>query len=298
MNNVVYVDVLFLENFFMNYLLLYFVNRFCRCSAKVYKLLLSSAAGALYIFVIFYPSLQMFTSIIIKIVVSLIMLFIAFSPCSIKAFIKLTIIFYIEAFCIGGCTLGIYYLGKQASFDPNIQIHISPEFFITSILIALLLIKLGFDYFDNYFRAEKNKIELQILLDKKECTLTALIDTGNSLKDPLTNLPVVIVYFKAIYGILPDNFKNRFEHNGDYTSIMEIIMNSSLKPRIRLLPFKALGTENGLLTGIKIDMIIARTKNKAVIISNPVIALYDKPISIDDDYQALAYPEILKGDCK
>jgi stage II sporulation protein GA (sporulation sigma-E factor processing peptidase) len=280
----------------MNYLLLYFANRFCKCNAKVYKLLISSAAGALYVFVIFYPGLQMFTSIIIKFVVSLIMLFIAFSQCSIKKFIKLTIIFYIEAFFIGGCTLGIYYFGKQASYSSTMEIHISPEFFITSILIALLLIKLGFDFFDNYYRAEKNKIELQIVLDKKICTLTALIDTGNSLKDPLTNTPVVIVYFKAIYEILPDNFKSKIELGNDYTSIMELIMNSALKPRIRLLPFKALGTENGLLTGIKIDMLIAKAKNKTVVINNPVIALYDKPISAGDDYQALAYPEILKGD--
>ena len=295
MKNIIYADVLFIENLFMNYLLLYLLKRFCKCKAQYYKLIAAAAFGALYVFIVFFPSLHVFTSILMKFIISVIMIIIAFSHQNIRTYIKLLTIFYIEAFFIGGCILGIYYYRKQTNYSINDITDISAQFIIVMILFATLLVKIGFDFFENHYMLKNNKIELQILLDKKVCSIQALVDTGNSLKDPLTNLPVVIVYFKAIYDLLPENMTNSIKDDGSCESLMELIMLSSLKHRIRVLPFRALGVDNGVLPGIKIDMLVAKYKNRTTVINNPIIALYDKPISEGDDYQALAYPEILKG---
>lgn len=297
MIDIVFIDVLVLENFLMNYLLLYIINRFCRFKAKQYRLSLAALIGAMYVVLIFFPDFSFLYSAIMKFMMSMVMIAVAFTPYKIKEFIKVLILFYVEAFLLGGSILALFYLtNRDIDFSNGAFLisNITSGYVIAGSLIAIVLVKLGFDYFENYYRSERNRVEIQVILDKKQCSITALIDTGNSLRDPMTNVPVIIVYLKAIADILPDELKGYVERNCDYEFITNKIITSSLKSRIRVIPFRALGTENGLLTGIRVDMVIVKLKSKYNIIKEPIIALYNKPISNQGEYQALAYPEILK----
>lgn len=297
MKQIVYVDVLVLENFFMNYLLLYIVNRFCRCNAKIWRIILAATIGALYVVIIFFPELHVFYSLIAKIIVSVIMIIVAFLPYCLRDFLKEFILFYIEAFIIGGCILGIFYLKNyNMGFDNGVFfMEVTPEYIICGSFISLIMVKFGFDYFDDFFSKEKNKVFLHIVMNKKECDIKALVDTGNSLKDPLTCTPVIIVYYKSIINILPEEIKRLITIEECYENLTREILNSSLKQRIRIIPYRALGVNNGILLGIKVDFIISRFRFKKSYIEKPVIALSNQPISNEDDYQALAYPEILRG---
>lgn len=297
MNSVVYLDVLVFENLFMNYLLLYVINRFCRCKSKPWRLGVASLVGALYVVILFFPGLHMLYSVIMKFMLSMVMIIIAFSPYKLREFIKILILFYLEAFAIAGSIFAIFFISNK-----NVGImdgaflmdHISSTYIISGSLVAIILVKFGFDYFENYYSTEKNKIELDIFLNDKHCNIVALVDTGNSLKDPMTNVPVIVVYAKSIVDILPDDIKYEVLKEDNYSVLTKILLNSSLKSRIRVIPYKALGVENGLLTGIRVDMISAKFKTKTNIVREAIVALYNKPISSQGDYQALAYPEILK----
>lgn len=301
MKEVIYIDVLILENFFMNYLLLYFINRFCKCRIKKWRIIIAAFIGALYVFVVFYPDLHMFYSVIMKFMISVLMIIVAFSPYKLKRFIKILILFYIEAFIIGGFLIGILYLGNSTPEIINGALIISnispsPEYIIIGSIIAIILVKFGFDYFEGYYVNEKTNVQLEIILNNKKCTLTALIDTGNSLKDPITNMPVIIVYYKTIVDILPDELKEIVLKDCSYEIFKNRIMDSELKSRIRIIPYKALGVENGILIGIRMDLVISRLKSKTNVVKEPIIALYNKPISNAGDYQALTYPGIIKGE--
>jgi stage II sporulation protein GA (sporulation sigma-E factor processing peptidase) len=158
MNQVVYVDVLILENFFMNYLLLYIINRFCKCKAKWWRLSIASFVGALYVLILFFPDLHIFYSVLMKFMMPMIMIVVAFSPYSIREFIKILILFYVEAFIVAGSILGFFYLSNQdmsitsGAFLIN---DISSNYIIIGSLIAIVMVKLGFDYFENYYSMEK-----------------------------------------------------------------------------------------------------------------------------------------------
>ena len=49
-------------------------------------------------------------------------------------------------------------------------------------------------------------VPVSIFIGGKKLDLKALVDTGNSLHDPLSNLPVVIVELDSIKEMLPQNF--------------------------------------------------------------------------------------------
>ncbi len=301
MKEVIFIDVLIIENFFMNYLLLYFINRFCRCRAKTWRIIVAAFIGAMYVLVVFYPGLHLFYSVLMKFMISLLMIVVAFSPHEIKRFIKITILFYLEAFIIGGFLLGIFYLTNRATEIINGTLYISsisasPEYIIFGSTIAIILVKFGFDYFEGYYINEKTKIELELILNQRRCCITALIDTGNSLRDPITNVPVIIVYYKSIVDILPDEIREVIINDYSYELIKGRVMESELKSRIRIIPYKALGVENGVLIGIRVDLAISTLKSKTNVVKEPIIALYNKPISNAGDYEALTYPGIIKGE--
>lgn len=301
MKEVIFVDVLIIENFFMNYLLLYFINRFCRCRAKMWRIVAGAFIGAMYVLVVFYPDLHMFYSVLMKFMVSLLMIVVSFSPHELRRFIKITILFYIEAFIIGGFLLGIFYLTNRTTEIINGSLYIksvsaSPEYIIIGSIIAVILVKFGFDYFEGYYINEKTKVELELVLNQRKCSIIALIDTGNSLRDPITNAPVIIVYYKSIIDVLPDELREVILKDYSYEIIKRRVMESELKSRIRIIPYKALGVENGVLIGIRMDLAVSRLKSRTNVVKEPIIALYNKPISNTGDYQALTYPGIIRGE--
>ena len=297
MTYVVWVDVLVLENFFMNLFLLYLLDRLTGSRQIWWKLGLASLAGALYVVVVFFPDLHILYSFLMKLLVSMVMIAIAFTPYSFRQFLKLLLLFYLETFIIGGCIIAVFYIINgdiNAAYGSLMINSISSSYLIIGSIISIIFVKLGFDYFENYYKTNNNKIKLDIYMNKRKCSITALVDTGNALKDPITNIPVIIAYVKAIADIFPDNVKKNIIEEENYESVIKDIINSSLKTRIRIIPYKTIGNDDGMLYGIVVDMIVTRAKPDSMILKNPVLALYNKPISSENDYQALAYPEILK----
>ena len=63
--------------------------------------------------------------------------------------------------------------------------------------------------------------------------------------------------------------------------------------KISLIPFSALGTENGLLLGIKPDNFMINYQEKTINNKNVVIGIYDKKLSKTNKYNALVGLEII-----
>lgn len=290
MGESVYIDVLIFQNIAMNFFLLYLLSRLTNNTSKIWKLFLAAFIGSLYVFVILIPSLHIFYSFIFKVLVSLIMLFIAFTPKSIKKFIKLTCIFYTETFLLGGGIIGFFYLiyGDINTLDSAFLLSkISSKFIIIGSIFTTLFVKIGFDVFESYFKEKDITVELEIYINGKSCTIKGFIDTGNYLKDPLNGSKVIVSYLNALKDIIPVDKLNNINN---YSSDIE---EDSIFSRIRIIPYKAVGVENGTLTGIKTDMIIARSKNNVKVNKGITVALHNNSFLGDSSYEAIAYPEIL-----
>lgn len=299
MKTIVYPDVLIIQNFFMNYLLLYLVNRMCSCRVKTWRIALAAFVGALYVLVVFLPDLRVLYSLIMKVLVSVLMIVIAFFPYKFSRFLKLFIIFYLEAFILGGCIIAIIYLSNyDIEFTNNVFVtgnSFIRNFIIAGSIIGILLVKIGFDYLEGYYSREGNMVSLEITINKGTSIIVALIDTGNSLKDPVTSAPVIVVYYKAILDIFPNEVKRTIKQGAGYHEVQKALMNSSYKSRIRAIPYKALGTNNGLLFGIRADKAVVRLKRKTYAVDNPIIGLYEDPLSSGGEYDGLIYPELIRG---
>ncbi len=132
-----------------------------------------------------------------------------------------------------------------------------------------------------------------IIYYKNEQTkVNALVDTGNSLHEPITNNPVIVTEFNALRDILPESVRLIFYENreNDLQSITKLMA----EERMKMIPFSSLGRQNGMLIGFKPDKIRILGENETEIY-NAVIGIYNFKLSKDGVYNALLSPDIFES---
>jgi sigma-E processing peptidase SpoIIGA len=294
-----YVDVLLIENFIIDYLLLNVTSKLSKLKTNRTRLSIGAAVGALYILIVFFPSLKVFLGIVTNFAVSALMLIIAFAPEKFKDFFKVLGLFYVIAFVFGGAAFFLFYFtGKGNVVNGVYYIKNFPfSMLIAGLTAGYFLVVYCYKYVQHKALNDELNYNITVIVDNKQARIKAILDTGNSLKDPISNLPVIVAEYDALHDILPEELIYAFdgnEGNLDFTSLHKLIDNGNLALRLRLIPFSSLGKQNGMLIGIKPDMVIVTSKKYNLEISKVIVGIYNNKISKDGEYGALLYPEILK----
>jgi stage II sporulation protein GA (sporulation sigma-E factor processing peptidase) len=295
----IYIDVLVLENVVINYLILLLTGKFAKIKTSNLKLFLASLAGALYVVILLlFPNIKVYYSTTAKIALSMLIVAIAFSPRKLVSFIKTMVIFYVSTFIFAGAAFAFFYFNQTGGFVKNGIVYVwnskwTSLFF--AIITAGIIIRIFWDIVQQRLSKEKLLIPLKIAFENEITGLSALIDTGNSLYDPLTNSPVVVVEFNAIKHILPMEIQSIFDKSieDDLTSVTSIVCDSSWLSRFRLIPFKSLGKENGMLIGFKPDYIEVGENSEKKGVTDVIIGIYNRALSKNNNYNALLNLELV-----
>ena len=104
-----YIDIIFLENLFMNYIILYATGIIIKAPIKLIRTFLSSAIGSIYAVVSYMSILEICSNIFLKIMLSITMVYVGFNPKNAKSFFKQLIIFYLTSFTFGGVAFALLY---------------------------------------------------------------------------------------------------------------------------------------------------------------------------------------------
>lgn len=295
----VYVEYLIIENTIINYIILYVTKKVSRTDTSIQRMFLSAIISSLYVLVFFFPSLNFMTKFSIKFSISIFIIILAFNPEKFYTFIKLLIVFYAITFLFAGASLGLFYFLKTDSGIINDTFYIFDfpiEFLILGIAISIFLIK----YFINFLQIKLGKKDIMttviINLNDKKAQLIALVDTGNSLREPLTQKPVIIVEYFAIKDILPKKLEKLFMNTGELQldTIAEVMLEVNSEIKLKVIPYKTIGRSNGMLIGFKPDEIYIDDESfKKRIVNDVIVGIYNDKLSIDDKYRCLLHPEIL-----
>lgn len=105
----IYVDIIFLENLFMNYIILFATGTILKIPPKIIRTFISSAIGSIYAVVSYMSILKIYSSMFLKIALSIAMVYVAFNSKTIKQFLKQLIIFYLTSFTFGGVAFAFLY---------------------------------------------------------------------------------------------------------------------------------------------------------------------------------------------
>ena len=291
----VYIDIIFLENLFMNYIIIFATGTILKQSIKIFRTFISSLIGSIYAIISYILKMEIFSNIFLKICLSMAMIYIAFESKTLKHFLKQLFIFYLTSFTFGGVAFALLYFISPQKILMNKGVLIG-TYPIKIILIAGIL---GFILITSAFKNIKGRLtkkdmycNLKINMNSEYVYTTAIIDTGNFLREPITKIPVIVVEKNVLKYVIPDFILNNLDEiiNGEDIDLKEYVS------KIRIIPFTSLGKENGMLLGIKIDKAVIETGEKIIKINNVIIGIYDGNLSKHGKYKALVGLEILDSE--
>lgn len=124
-----------------------------------------------------------------------------------------------------------------------------------------------------------------------------MLDTGNLLREPITQIPVVIVEKSKLESIIPNKILNNVDKiiGGDTNEILNDEHLEKFISRFRIIPFTSIGKQNGLLLGIKVDSVNVVIDDKEEIIKNVIVGIYNKPFTKNELYTAIFGLDLLEG---
>ncbi len=185
---IIYIDLLIILNFIYDFLLLMTVSITLKRNISIKRIILGSIFGSLIIFILFLR-LNKYILLIIKIITGIIILIITFSYKNIKYLIENIIYFYMCSIILSGF---LYFL----------KIEFNNMSYLISLLIAPLILFLYIKEQNRYKKVINHYRNVIInFKNGKSITLTGFIDSGNHLKDPITNKYIIIINKRVLKGI-------------------------------------------------------------------------------------------------
>lgn len=293
----IYIDIIFLENLIMNSIILYATAIILKNKPKVIRVLLSSMLGSVYAIITYITEIPIYTTAILKAILAIIMIYIAFNPQSIKKMWRQVAIFYLTSFVFGGVALYlIYYIKPQDVLMKN-GIFVG-EYILKVIMlgaiVAFVTIKISLKIIKTKISPKDIYCKIKIKLNQKTIETKAMIDTGNLAKEPITNAPVIIVESTLLEDIIPNKILNNLENilGGDLSQISEEMQEKYIS-KLRCIPFSSLGKQNGMLLGIRADQIEVETDEEKKTSNNIIVGIYDKSLTKRGEYRALIGIELI-----
>lgn len=248
----VYLDIVMVLNFAVDLLLLYAANRLSGFPSRPWRCFLSAALGGVYGGICLLPGMLFLSATLWRILFLGLMASIAFGLD--RSALRRGTLFVLLSMALGGIALGI---GKGSSW--------------TVVLAAGALCILCIFGFEGK-AGIRRYVRVQLTHRGHTQTLTALMDTGNTLTDPITGESVLIVGSDIAcsqFGLTLDQLSSPID-------------SLAALPGLRLIPYRAVGQPGGMLLALRPDSV--RIGNE---ITNTLVAFAPNPIG-GDGYQALA----------
>lgn len=250
----VYLDLVILLNFAVDFLLLLGTNSLCGHPPGWKRSALAAALGSLYGGACLLPGFHFLGNSLWRIVSLLLISGIAFGFC--VSGLRRGVVFVLLSMALGGMAMGF---GNTHA--------------------AMLLAAAGGLFFMCCFgfrgRVGRNCfVPVELRYAGKSLHLTALHDTGNTLRDPVTGRPVLVVgaeIAQQLLGLTPQQLESPVSAVSDRTL-----------PGLRLIPYRAVGQSGGLLLALRLQNVkIGAWTGSSLVAFSPNV------LSREGEYQAL-----------
>lgn len=293
----IYIDVVLIENLIMNYIILFTTGLILKLKIQSIRILIASLLGAIYSIIAYTGVLKIYSSFLLKIVLSVLIVYIAFNPQNVRKMWKDLLIFYLTSFVFGGAAFALIYIVKPQNIIMKNGLFLGTYPLKTVILgavIAFAVIIAAFSIVKSRISKKDMFCEIETKINNKIVRTRAMIDTGNMLKEPITNTPVVVVEHTLLYECIPKEILNNLENiiGGDFKKVPEQIKEKYIS-KLKLIPFSSLGKQNGMLLGIKPEYIKIIKEEEEEIKKNIIIGIYNKSLTKKGEYSALIGIELI-----
>ena len=251
---VVYVDSVFVLNALMDYLLVLSVGRLAGIPLRRGRYLLAGLLGGAYAVAVFLPGLGFLAATPVKLAAGVLLALTAYG--GEEKLLRLTLLLFAVSCALAGCVLALGLLAGGG-------VPVVNGVFYTDVDARVLLIASAAAYLvlTVVFRAAAGKgirgqlVPARVCLGGRETAFTAFCDTGNSLRDPVSGQPVLVVSPGRLDGVLPREVRSLLASPAleRPAELLEPLLRAAPDLRFRLIPYHAVGVDGGLLLAVRSD---------------------------------------------
>lgn len=254
-----YIDVLFLENLILDYLLLGWTGRLLGCSTTQRRRILAAALGSGSFCVLCLCSATgTVTGLLITwLGIGVLMVKLGFHIRKWRQLLQAACVLYFNGLLLGGV------ISWLKEWSPVGQHSLVKLFVPIGIILEFFLF-----VFASVRKRKEIYCNVSIYYKGAVRTATGLWDTGNSLRDPLYHKPVSIIERR--------------------------ILEPEVDGEIMLFPvsYHSLGNTNGKLPALIADYLSFQLGDQRYVIEQPVLGLTEEPLSEDGSYDLILNPNI------
>lgn len=224
------------------------------------------------------------TSMAIALLASGASLSIAYSGMNLREFVTSLIYRYLLTLMAGGAAMAAHATASGSR----------PLSFLAAIATVILVAEAGWGVVHRGMREGLFYVPVSIRFGRQSVSVTALIDTGNLLRDPVSGVPAIIVEYSAIEPILPYRIRASVRASDvDFAAAAYAIADSLWSTRFRAVPYSSVGQTWGLMVGFRPSEIRVMDGKKEISTDRAVVCVHNSSFCPTGKYRALLNPEIL-----
>ncbi|MGF9818469.1 sigma-E processing peptidase SpoIIGA [Brevibacillus agri] len=306
---VVYLDIILLLNLAIDTLLLWFTAYFRKERVVWWRMIAAALFGCSYLVFFFFPAFSSMYQWSVKLLFSILMLWIAFGNRRLLSFAQNLIIFYFVAFVFGGGVFGLQYFlapqneivnGLVVTHNDGFGVGFKPTLAIVAVGFTLVFFlgKKSYKAIQEPRRIETFLVDVVVTIAKEKVICRGLVDTGNQLHEPITRLPVMIIESRMLAHLLPPSLLRQTDENGGVWEKLDGSWDDlpiEWQSRVRLIPYRSVSRGMDFLLAIKPDHVLVVQEGLRYETEKVLIGLNPIPLSADGKYQAIVHPAMMEA---
>ncbi len=271
---VVYLDLAFFANLLADALGLFLTAKLTSLPAKWTRIFVASLVGAAYGALCLIPAISFLGRLYLQILVSFLLTYIAFGK--VTVFFRIVVINYLVSCMLGGMIFSfsqtIAVIGVANTLQQiNWKVYLLVSSFVFFLLSFVFRGSMKHAVFGEILRGK-------VTLDGSEVSMRVLLDTGHTLRDPYSGVPVLTMWYtaaEALFTVEEWAIMKELQIMGCSYCCEKL---SVLAPgKFTLIPYRAVGLESAMMLCFRCDMLFLCGKK----ISPVMVAL--SPTSLSDD---------------
>ena len=187
----IYLDVLFLYNFFINTLLLYASGYILKLKIKWLRLIIAGSFGSFYGIFTVVCKIHPFLNGLFKLLCAFVMVYLAYRQ-SIRGYIRLLCTLFLSSFCLCGIYMAFSSVANLQRSENLLFLNLGYPYIFIIFLIFLFLAFVFCESCMSKIRKGALYKKTEIFLNNKSIKLCGYVDTGNNLYTP-EGIPVAFV---------------------------------------------------------------------------------------------------------
>ena len=287
----IYIDILFLNNTLMSISILWALGKILNLQIKWLKLMYATLFANIYTFFIIYLKVNNFgTSIFFQLILNITaastMIYLSFNIKNLRKFLKTLGTLYLITFVTIGASLSFFYIYGINPFKAGCL--------VSGTIFLWIIGKYGWRFMKNNTNPEELFVNVTVFIDDNNITVKGLVDTGNRLYDPMSQMSVIIIELNQFKVFFSDELQNKIVKNrGGILEQVSLISEYDWENRIRVLPYNVIGQDNGMLLGFRPDQVSIEYADDNLTLESIIIGITDESLDYNGEYHALINPEIL-----